>query len=464
MTIDQRTAAIFDNLEPWIVGQRWYGDKSRNSRRVTPEAIAAIEIDGADIGLIHVTLEFTDDSTSVYFVPLVIGEAGQPVDALSDPRFLAWLGSGFDQSRVVRAGYGGGSRLVWTLANSVSGTSWSREPSRVLGGEQSNTSIVFGDSAIAKVFRKVQPGINPDSEIVSHLSAQGQFPHVPVFLGAIVLEFDDGRESIELAAVQALVPNQGDCWRWLPNALSEASESQLTELLSAIQLLGQRTGELHVALAASDSNDAFRPVPIDQEFLSALEERIGREVRHTCSMLYSQGACSHGESEALAASLLRDVARTDALMGTHQTRVHGDYHLGQVLRTHDDFSIIDFEGEPSRSMTERREKTSPLKDVAGMLRSIDYAVATANEDGSTDDYLNLKTWRENAELSFVVGYLGAVGTSEHSLVPLEPGAFRQSLDLFMIEKALYEVRYELDNRPDWVDIPLGALQRIAGST
>jgi maltose alpha-D-glucosyltransferase/alpha-amylase len=151
-------------------------------------------------------------------------------------------------------------------------------------------------------------------------------------------------------------------------------------------------------------------------------------------------------------------------MGTHQTRVHGDYHLGQVLRTHDDFSIIDFEGEPSRSMTERREKTSPLKDVAGMLRSIDYAVATANEDGLTDDLRNLKTWRENAELSFVVGYLGAVGTSEPSLVPLEPGAFRQSLDLFMIEKALYEVRYELDNRPDWVDIPLGALQRIAGST
>jgi maltose alpha-D-glucosyltransferase/alpha-amylase len=153
------------------------------------------------------------------------------------------------------------------------------------------------------------------------------------------------------------------------------------------------------------------------------------------------------------------VSHASDLLGSLQTRVHGDYHLGQVLRAGNDFVVIDFEGEPSRPMRERRQKHPPLKDVAGMLRSIDYAVATAAQHGSPAG-TDLQAWRVDAEAAFLAGYLDVVRAQDKTLVPAEQGAFDHALDVFMIEKALYEVRYELDNRPDWLDIPLGALRRI----
>ena len=462
MTIDQWSNAETDDFQHWIASQRWYGDKSRIVERITPEQIAEIDLDGTVYGLIQVTFDFADGASSVYFAPQVIGNYRPCGDALLDHHFLHWLGSGFDEPRTIETDFGGGSRLTWKPVEQATEAYWWHEPARVLEGEQSNTSVIFGESAIVKVFRKMQPGINPDSEIVSFLTAEGGFDHVPSFLGSITFERGDGRDSIELGSVQAFVRNQGDCWRWLPDALTKAEVPDLELLADSVRLLGQRTGELHVALAANSADDAFRPLSIDQDHVSALEGRLGREVCQTISMLHRQGACSHAESEALAAALLGDISRADVLLGALQTRVHGDYHLGQVLRTDDDFVIIDFEGEPSRSMPERRHKNSPLKDVAGMLRSIDYAVATANEDGRAGRDKVLEQWGKDAERSFSDGYMGAVSITERDLVPTEPEAFHQALDLFMIEKALYEVRYELDNRPDWLQIPLDALKRIAG--
>jgi maltose alpha-D-glucosyltransferase/alpha-amylase len=264
-----------------------------------------------------------------------------------------------------------------------------------------------------------------------------------------------------LAAVQSFVANQGDSWRWLPGALSGTDETSRAALLDAIRLLGTRTGELHVALGQG-TGDAFAPEPYTRADTEAFEERLGREVRTTTATLHRMGACSYVESEELAGALLRDISGAGLLEGLPRTRVHGDYHLGQVLRADGDFVIIDFEGEPSRSLAERRQKASPLKDVAGMARSIDYAVASAHltaDSGAGD--AGLVAWGEAAEQAFLQGYLHAVSASTLTLVPLDPVAFRQALDLFMIEKALYEVRYELDNRPDWLEIPLGALRRIA---
>jgi maltose alpha-D-glucosyltransferase/alpha-amylase len=219
-----------------------------------------------------------------------------------------------------------------------------------------------------------------------------------------------------------------------------------------------------VALANAKGVTAFEPEPFTGADAEALEERLGREVRSTASMLHQQGACSYVESEELAASLLAGISRTDMLQGTLKTRVHGDYHLGQVLRTSDDFVIIDFEGEPSRTMDERRQKSSPLKDVAGMLRSIDYAVATAlaGENPAKSRTDTLTWWRDTAGDAFISGYLSIVNNPSTSLVPSSEESFKLALNLFMIEKATYEVRYELDNRPDWLEIPFGALKRIGG--
>ncbi|MBA3275491.1 MAG: hypothetical protein H0T72_06830 [Chloroflexia bacterium] len=460
MSIETWIAEQPEELIDLIVGQRWFGDKSRTRSSMRPSLILEFAHEGNQYAVLEVELEFTDGGSSTYLVPILHRSDDQAVDALRDPSFLTWLAEGFVEERSIGTPHAGGSHLVWSSIDGES--SWTSQSPRMLEGEQSNTSVIFGREAILKLFRKLQPGVNPDSEIISFLTDHHAFLHVPRFLGSIALVFDREREPVELAAVQGFVPNQGDSWRWLPDALRTGSSDDLVDLLASIRLLGQRTGELHVALADSGGDAAFQPEVIDSSDVHEVEERLGREVRGTASMLHRQGACSHAESESLASSLLASVSRADALVGTLQTRVHGDYHLGQVLRTGDDFVIIDFEGEPSRPMRERRQKSSPLKDVAGMLRSIDYAVATASlsEVGAA---AGLGQWRSDAERAFLDGYLPVVRRDAPALIPDSEDAFGQALDLFMIEKALYEVRYELDNRPDWLDIPFGALRRIAAS-
>lgn len=446
-------------LADLIVHERWFGDKSRTRTAMHASLVLEFAHDGQQFGLVTVTFDFAEGDASTYFVPILHRSDGDFVDALHDPSFLTWLAEGFVEQRSIETTSHDGTRLVWTAPAGKHPASWASRSPRLLGGEQSNTSVIFGGEAIVKVFRKLQSGVNPDSEIVAFLTNHADFTHVPPYLGSITLVSQDGREPVELAAVQGFVPNQGDSWRWLPGALGGASTADLDGLLVSIRLLGQRTGELHVALAHDDGVPAFASTLIGQDDVEAIEERLAREVRMTASMLHRQGACSHSESEDLASALLASVSHADALNGALQTRVHGDYHLGQVLRTDDDFVIIDFEGEPSRPMHERRQSTSPLKDVAGMLRSIDYAVATASQEPAADTSV-LERWRTVAERSFLDGYRGALQHVDQPLVPVDPERFEQALDLFMIEKALYEVRYEMDNRPDWLDIPLGALRRI----
>lgn len=462
MSIETWIAGQPEDLIDLIVGQRWFGDKSRTRSAVRSALILEFAHDGNQYGVVTVRVDFSEGDSTTYLAPILFRSDGQAVDAMRDPSFLAWVANGFAENRELASGFDGGARLVWSSVGGERRLSWTGQAGRMLEGEQSNTSVIYGTDVILKLFRKLQPGINPDSEIVSFLTDRHAFPHVPKFLGSIALVFDDGREPIELAAVQGLVPNEGDCWRWLPKALHTATVDDRDGLLTAIRQLGRRTGELHVALANSKGVAAFKPNVFDQSAVAEVEERIGREVRTTVSMLHRQGATSYVESEALAASLLASVSHAGVLLGTLQTRVHGDYHLGQVLRTGDDFVIIDFEGEPSRPMSERRQKSSPLKDVAGMLRSLDYAVATAIERGG--NARELRRWRGEAERAFLDGYLDVVNRESQALVPTDPGAFAQALDLFMVEKALYEVRYELDNRPDWLEIPFGALRRIQASS
>ncbi|MDQ3443604.1 MAG: hypothetical protein M3490_08360 [Chloroflexota bacterium] len=449
-----------DGLLDLLVSQRWFGDKSRTRRAMHPSLILEFAHDGHQFGLLQVVFEFSEGPASTYFVPIMHRSDDHFVDALHDPSFLSWIAEGFDSDRSLITATPDSGRLFWSVSGADHASSWTSRSPRVLEGEQSNTSVMFGTEAIVKVFRKLQPGVNPDSEIVAFLSDHHAFPHVPTYLGSIILESNGDQEPIELAAVQGFVSNQGDSWRWLPKALGDSTAEDRTRLLTSIRTLGTRTGELHVALSDDDGVEEFASIIIGHPEVDAIEERLGREARNTASMLHRQGACSHSESEELASSLLASVSHADALLGTLQTRVHGDYHLGQVLRVGDDFVIIDFEGEPSRPMNERRQTHSPLKDVAGMLRSIDYAVATATQLSTSTSPRDLFAWREDAERAFIDGYLGVVGRETQALVPADPQAFAEALDIFMIEKALYEVRYELDNRPDWLEIPFGALRRI----
>jgi trehalose synthase-fused probable maltokinase len=448
-------------FQAWLVEKRWFGDKSRTIESLTVTDFVTVAIDGLAVSHLQVSIQFDDGGNATYLVPLIANQEGSPQDAFESSAYLDWLGAGFDEERVVALRGDENGRLEWRPGARTGSDSWLGLPAKVLTGEQSNTSILYGDRSIVKVFRKVQAGINPDSEIISFLSGQVAFPYVPRFEGAVVVvERGEGMPAIELATAQAFVPNEGDCWRWLPGALAASSDDDRTKLLDSIGLLGQRTGELHVALEQG-TGDAFGPESFTEQDVADLEARISREVQLTASMLFRQGALSHGESEDLAAGLLAGVMQADSLLGSSRTRVHGDYHLGQVLRAGDDFVIIDFEGEPSRTMEERREKHSPLKDVAGMLRSIDYAVASASVDADPERLPALRGWGVESADRFKAEYLAAIRAGGGRFLPADDASFARSLDLFIIDKALYEVRYELDNRPDWLHIPLGSLQDIA---
>ncbi len=458
MTVPNPSSSSDRAFLDWLTSQRWYGDKAQTIESFQRQPITRVEIDGTSARISAGTIRFEVGGDSTYL--LTLDESAPLAEATALPGFLRWLAAGFATSQVLPASDLAGATLHW---EPMAGTSqdWVALPPRLLSGEQSNSSIIYGDAAIVKLFRKLQAGINPDSEIVAFLTGQTEYRHVPSYLGGIVLRFDDGREAVELAAVQGFVANQGACWRWLPPALVAVSDDDLAVLLDQVGLLGQRTGELHTALASATDLPAFDPEFHDATEAQAVAARIRREVADTCAALRARNAISDDEATGLETALGDRIGDASVLEGLPRIRVHGDYHLGQVLRAGDDFVIIDFEGEPSRSMDERRQKHSPFKDVAGMLRSLDYAVSSAGFESGEEDGPRLQAWGRDAEARFVERYREAVVAAPIPLVPAEAARFDLALDLYMVEKAVYEVRYELGNRPDWLEIPLGGLRRIA---
>jgi trehalose synthase-fused probable maltokinase len=304
------------------------------------------------------------------------------------------------------------------------------------------------------VFRKLESGPNPDVEIGEMFARTGADVPVPELIGTITI--DEGESATVLAIVQQYVHNHGDGWGWLLDQLRH----QVSGSVSAIGLLGQRTAEMHMALAGESNDAAFAPDPVTTEDLSALQSRIESELRQTIDGLRQAHAIDHATGESLQTGLQGKIASLDALNDTMKIRIHGDYHLGQVLRTvESDFRIIDFEGEPTRPMNERRKKWPALRDVAGMVRSLDYAVQTILRE--QPERTDLEHWRDEATTAFVAGYRTAIEPSL-AIVPAEDADFDRALAVLTVEKALYETRYELGNRPDWLGIPLSALQRIAG--
>ncbi len=460
MTFADRIDAVIPEAGDWIAGQRWYGDKARSYIGVAPETIVPVELGQTQAALVIARFRYGQGEDARYFVPLVAtggtgdGPADDLGDALRNEEFLAWLMRGFTEERSLD------NDGVWRW-HALGGDSplASIDPynARVLSGEQSNTSVVFGDTIVAKVFRRLQGGLNPDLEIGQFLTDHGGFPHAPRLFGLV--EVDQGDERIAIAAVQEFVANDGDGWEWMLDALGNLDDGSRERLVAAVALLGRRTGELHVALAADAGDDAFAPERFEDGDARKLNERVVAEIGESV-----EGLARHlqpAEVEAIHKGMGRLMSHAQSLVGSYRIRVHGDYHLGQTLRTRDDdFAIIDFEGEPSRPISQRRAKQSALKDVAGMLRSLDYAVATVS-GRSPDRREKLDAWLTDANRAFLDAYRTAVAAAPVPLVPQDETSFRQGLDLLIAEKALYEARYELNNRPGWVEIPLNALLRLA---
>ena len=349
--------------------------------------------------------------------------------------------------------------------------------------EQSNTAVYFGDKLFLKGYRRLQIGTNPEVEVGRFLTEQSPFPHIVPVAGALEFQRADG-ERQTLAILQCFVKNQGSAWsfavdylqRFLVEQLADTSpqtESQHGYFLKFMDLLGQRTGELHHAFSLRTGNEAFDPETIGAGDLLNWSERLRQEA-----------VATFDELEKMHGSLAQElVAATDQLLLLRKSllsritlsslegiivskmRYHGDYHLGQILRVESDFVITDFEGEPGRTISERHEKHSPIRDVAGMLRSFSYVAAVAANHTTKERPGDrhrigplVQAWEQETAQAFLAGYRNALG--DGIVLPADAAAAGRLIEFFVIEKALYELRYEMNNRPDWLSIPLFGLIRI----
>jgi maltose alpha-D-glucosyltransferase/alpha-amylase len=506
------------SLPEFLPKQRWFGGKSR-------EILSTSLLDWGLIGsgtsvLTVIEVMYKEGEPDKYLVPLGISSGSEASEIREKlPNSILASVETYQGEGVLRDGLLSDATLSSLLALIAQGGSIAMQsgaisghPSSVLpslqGGvaqlqprrslaEQSNSSIFYGDKLIMKLFRRLQIGTNPDTEIGSYLTEKTTFRNVPTFGGSI--DYVKGKSTYTLAMLQGLVANEGDGWQWTLEGLDRFYESALSEIFPAAEMaqipedvislseivlpervrdavgvyldaagtLGRRTGELHLALGQPSTNADFSPVPLGASHLAALKEQLTANASQAFGVLRDYiGRLPEDavEDAALVLSRRRVLqekwgALTAVEEGGLLTRIHGDYHLGQVLRTKSDFVILDFEGEPAKSLAERRSKQCPLKDVAGMLRSFSYA-AYASLSRLTSrrpqDAEKLEPWARLWEravfASFLKSYREAVSTS--TVVPAQSAAFRSLLEAYILDKALYELVYEINNRPAWVRIPL----------
>jgi trehalose synthase-fused probable maltokinase len=328
-------------------------------------------------------------------------------------------------------------------------------PSRVLAVEQSNTSLIYGDALFLKLFRKVDAGVNPDVEMARFLGERAGFAHTPAFLGALVWQ------GSSLAVATEFCPDAVDGWSLGINYHKHRGNLGMEEeWRGLVRELGTRTGQMHMALARNTAELDFAPERLTRDDIEAAARSMLETARDAVSDLEHAQALEGPAGQAMLKQLftaLDGMRPIQALVNRLldnvpegvKTRVHGDFHLGQVLHTERGFLIADFEGEPLRSLRERRAKQPPARDVAGMLRSLAYLEASDRPNAGGN---SRQLGRSGESDAFLSGWRKAVAGS--------PLADESLLPIFLLEKAFYELRYELRHRPDWVQIPLLGLVEL----
>jgi maltokinase len=439
-----------------IASQRWFGGKSRDvlDARVLD---AGTTSDGSPmLAVAIVEVRYGLQTHHVYHLPLgfrpaeegwtasVIAETEGWVvyDAIADPelarRMVELMRDGADIET-------GEATIVFRATGELPSEITSARP---MGAEQSNSSLVLDERYALKLYRRIEPGMNPELEVLRFLSAR-EFEHTAALEGYIAYE---GRPlEATLAVLQEFVPARGDGWKLALDSLAGGDPEWLPRTVGR---LGEVTALLHNALASDPTDPQFAPDEPSSEALALLSASVDEEIEQVFSQLPQTDAIAPvaGRGEEV-----RDCLRTLTHIGQvgKAIRTHGDYHLGQALRTNaDDWLILDFEGEPARSVPERRRKVSPLRDVAGMLRSFAYAASAASIQRGVEPPAG---WEQRCRDGFLTGYLEAV---EPSLLPGGSEAVHRLLTIFELEKAVYELRYELHNRPEWVSIPVAGVLRL----
>ncbi len=409
-------------------------------------------------------------------------------DALADQPFPLAMLRAIREGAVIQSAAGG--TVVFRATNALAGVEFPADlAAERLGGEQSNTSVIIGEQAMLKVYRRLAPGIHPEVEIGRFLTDVAGYANAPPLLGSVELVDAQGTPTA-LAVLHGFVRNQGDGWSFTLDYLNRhlngvevmptgesGTEGEPHALYRVLmRTLGTRIGELHRAFALDTADPAFRPEPATAADLVAWKEGVKRQAvlaREALARAIDSGALGDPVREA-AASLIGRWSLIDRLVDRAlsaeaaivKSRLHGDLHLGQVVVVRDDFYVLDFEGEPLKTMEERRAKHSPLKDVAGVLRSFNYAgwstlLGRPPSHPRWDDLAAaIQSWEAWATQSFVGAYRAS--TEGCSTVPGDLRSFKGLLDLFGLEKAMYEICYEAANRPDWLRIPVEGVQRMLG--
>ena len=529
----EENEALSDALLQYMTRSRWFRAKARRARLCRIED--TIPIDTAYLAIVELGFYEGEDQTYLLALALASGEespaikakhpwaavarirtpgAGEEVemllyDALVNDSFCRRLMTAIGSNGVFTGTRGKLLAASTSLFDSLAFEESLRSP-KLLQAEQTNSSIAYGNRLIFKLFRQIEEGINPEVEIGRMLTERTEFPNIAQVAGTFEYERRD-KKRFGLGILQAFMENEGDAWRYTLEFLSRYSQDVLSHprvqippmpryhvvllrdkppdlvqetmgsYLTAAELLGKRTAELHIALASLREEPDFAPEPISKMHLQSLYQSMRTGALKMLQQLRDrlddlpQDALEDGK-ELLTSEdrILRifDLLRSRRIEG-YRIRCHEDYHLGQVLFTGKDFVIIDFEGEPARPLSERRLKRSPIQDVAGMIRSFHYAAFTTLRQQGTlagkteaDEAFVLQQWLQFWYLWVSAGFIGSYRETvgPHNLVPADADDFRVLLDAYLMDKAVYEVGYELNHRPGWVGVPIhGILSLLADS-
>ncbi|CAN5700679.1 maltose alpha-D-glucosyltransferase [soil metagenome] len=526
-------------LPGYFRARRWFRSKARRIKSVSLREQIRVPLDGAELGdaqLAIFEVEFTEGEAETYVLPLVLGrgEAAERIvaqtpqaliahitpdgeegpawllyDALYEPLFSGALLDAIGARRRFAGRRGEVTATPTRAFRALRGTKSARLEAHVGRAEQSNTSVIFGDRLILKLFRRLEAGVNPDLEIGTALT-EGAFPHTPAVAGW--LAYRGARDQpTALGILQAYVPNEGDAWEVTLDSVgayyeraaadeqptpgvggssiadivaaaagepSEIAAEMIGSYLDVARLLGARTASLHRALAARTDDPAFTPEPFTALYQRSVFQTMRNQAATTLNLLGRRMGTlpedvrpQAADAVGLAADVQARIKQlTEAKIGAVRIRTHGDFHTGQVLWTGRDVIIIDFEGEPGRPLSERRHKRSALSDVAGMLRSFHYAAYGAllnpRVGGAVrpEDVARLgpsaARWYVNVAATFLRAYLGEA--AGQPFVPHKEAELVTLLEISTLQKVLYELSYELNNRPDWVSIPLRGLLELFG--
>ncbi|GAA4458045.1 hypothetical protein GCM10023189_29710 [Nibrella saemangeumensis] len=491
-------------LPPYVNTCRWFAGKARQQEALRIRVVHEIGLKESVAYLLIIEVRYADGETENYQLPLSFVETDGPnvpeilpkgiitvayfnqtrgllVDAIYDERFRQALFQHLVNQDCLPQPEG---QLCFYRGRGLAGEDMKGQiANRVLPVDSSNSALVFGEKYFMKLYRKLFRETNPEVDMVSFLTEESNFPYIPAYAGSLVWQRDDAdatsnrtssQTDVTLGLMQRMVPNEKDCWDKTGDNLNDFLFAVPTrhfsikeDVFDMVEMLGRRTAEMHMALYEPDAGPAFAPEPITSDYRTFIIGRIEHLLERRYNLLIDNYLKLDPQAQRLAWTFMEAKELIDQFIAEFRTRpleslrirIHGDYHLGQILATGKDYIILDFEGEPESSISDRKIKHSPLKDVAGMIRSYHYAVSAKlfnSVETAHIDPVHLQRvsdrWFKLIRDTYMDAYLDTFGYP-HPLFK-DNSEVNFLLLVYLLEKAVYELGYEISYRPAWVKIPL----------